>query len=355
MTGVVGFEQRRTGEVSGLPLHYYLSRPSDKIDMEIVLKLMKAYPESITIACEDTLVRPIDILLSRMSFPEFRKYCVFKPMTVDGLRERISKIPQEIYKHVHEHFNLLNMVCSNVNVTLEVVKYLLEEYDTEGASKDFETHYWYRALCEGQKTTAYPLHYAACKNKACPNSIVQLLMERCPSALSHVSVVDEGVLEPEDDCSTAGLPLHYYLSREDNIDLETVKRMIELYPNSLTSDESGHGLYFAAVVSPLYILLNSSISNSYEVIQFLIETNDGAVLRGIHGYSSLRAACSCEEIEPRVIGLILGVCDQSFNDVDDESNTPIHILCRNELVSDNTSEEVLAILVESITDIAQRQ
>ena len=346
MTGVVGFEHRRTGEVSGLPLHYYLSRPSDCIDIEIVLKLVKTYPESITIACEDTLARPIDILLSRMNFPEFKAYCTTKPITVDGLRERINNIPQELYKHVHEHFNLLNMVCSNENVTLEVVKYLLEEYDTEGASKDFETHYWYRALCEGQKTTAYPLHYA-CKNKSCPNSVVQLLMERCPSALSHVSVVDNGVMQPEDDCFTAGLPLHYYLSREDNIDLETVKWMVGQYPESLTTDESGHGLYFAAVASPLYILLNSSISNSYEVIQFLIETNNGAVLRGRHGYSSLRAACTVKEIDPRVIGLILGLCDQSFNDIDDESNSPIHILCQNESVSDKTAEAVLAILVEN--------
>ena len=35
-------------EVSGLPLHYYLSRPSEDIDMETVIMLVDEYPKALT-------------------------------------------------------------------------------------------------------------------------------------------------------------------------------------------------------------------------------------------------------------------------------------------------------------------
>lgn len=338
--------------VSGLPLHYYLSRPSNDIDMKTVIMLVNSYPESMT-ACEDyTRLKPIDILLSRGIFREFRTYCTTKPVSIDGLRERINKIPHEFYNHVQEHFNLLQMLCSNENVTLEVVEYLLKEYDTNGASRAIDTRY------SNDPSIAYPLHFA-CKSKSCPNSIVQLLIKRHPAALSHVSVIDGGVRidhprisSQYGDDNISGIPLHYYLSREENVDLETVKRMVELYPNALLGSENAW--YYSTLHAPLDILLmNPSIDNSFEVAHFLIETNLDSIQQGAEGGdSSLHIACSSYMVDPRTIKSITDACPELIRQQDGGGNTPIHDLIINHSYSDNGTSisesdatEIAAIMV----------
>ena len=115
-------------EVSGLPLHYYVSRPFSKMDKETIIKLVNYYPESMTKACESTDVKPIDLLLNKGTFGFYglTRYCETKVVTVEKVRERISDIPRELFFsevcNLPEHLNLLQMVCSNNNVTLEVVE-----------------------------------------------------------------------------------------------------------------------------------------------------------------------------------------------------------------------------------------
>jgi len=276
-------------------------------------------------------------------------------VSIDGLRERINKIPHEFYNHVQEHFNLLQMLCSNENVTLEVVKYLLNEYDTNGASRAIDACY---SCIRPDPAIAYPLHFA-CKIKTCPNSIVQLLIERCPSALSHVSVIDGGVRidhprisSQYGDDNISGVPLQYYLSREENVDLETVKRMVELYPNALLGSENAW--YYSTLHAPLDILLmNPSIDNSFEVAHFLIETNLDSIQRGVEGGdSSLHIACSSYMVDPRTIKSIIDACPELIRQQDGGGNTPIHDLIINHSYSDNGTSisesdatEIAAIMV----------
>ena len=42
-----------------------------------------------------------------------------------------------------EHLNLLQLVCSNENVTLDVVEYLLAEYDPDAAGREIDVKFRY--------------------------------------------------------------------------------------------------------------------------------------------------------------------------------------------------------------------
>ena len=43
---------------------------------------------------------------------------------------------------------------------------------------------------------------------------------------------DEGI-QPDYELNVEGLPLHYYLARNSNIDIDIVKLLVEAYPQSL--------------------------------------------------------------------------------------------------------------------------
>ena len=70
-----------------------------------------------------------------------------------------------------------------------------------------------------------------------------------------------------------GLPLHYYLSREENIDIRTVKLLVERYPKGLITAEEESGM------SPIHVLLhNVNIKNLYDVFDFLVESDPSPLL-----------------------------------------------------------------------------
>ena len=83
-------------------------------------------------------------------------------------------------------------------------------------------------------------------------------MKKNPSALSHLCKVDEGIV----GCAyynyasvyekyAGGLPLHCYITRESNMDLSTIKMLVEAYPEVLTTcdDETR--------VTPIHKLLDN--------------------------------------------------------------------------------------------------
>ena len=346
-------------KVSGLPLHYYLARSDKFIDMETVIELVKHYPESMTKACEYTKVMPIHIMLNKkvsINFGDIELYCKTKQLTIDGLQKRIDRIPNELFDDILQRFNMLHMVCSNANVTLEAVEYLLEHYDTNGASKAIETP---NAI---EKSSAYPLHFA-CKNKSCPDSVIQLLIERYPAALNHVSMMDNDGVQvthvrknpypyPGRNPMThiAGIPLHYYLSREENVYVHSVRRMVLNYPLSLLGSEAP--MRHSCVLAPLNIfLMNPRIINSFEVAQFLIETNSHSIWTigdADVGDSSLQIACSSHAVDPKVIELIINTSPalirQRRSNV--TGDTPIHTLIKNNEMPEAIAMEVLRLLIQ---------
>jgi len=332
-------------QVSGLPLHYYLARPDRFIDIETVIKLVQHYPESMTKACEGTGVMPIHILLDKktsINFGDIALYCETKQLTRDGLQKRIDRIPKELFDDISQHLNMLHMICSNVNVTLEAVEYLLEHYDSNGASKAIDIPKYDDVI---QESSAYPLHFA-CKNESCPDSVVQLLIERYPAALDHVSRIDEGVHLIHERLShktVAGAPLIYYLSRGGDLDIDTIKMMNEHYPNFLLGLDH---------VCPFNILfMNPHANNSYEVAQLFVKTNIQSIWTmgdADDGDSSLQIACSSNAVDPRLVELIVNTCPelmrQRFSSL--TGDTPIHTLIKNNEMPEAIAMEVLELLIQ---------
>jgi len=241
-------------------------------------------------------------------------------------------------------------VCSNENVTLEVVEYLLAEYDPDAAGGEIDAEYnTYEQL------PAYPLHLA-CMNSSCPDSVIQLLITRYPSALRQVTVINRGVdidhpiSKDVDGGSVGGLPLHYYLSRDEHIDLDTVKIMLQHYPESLTATVRDLGVRYAVLFAPLDIILMNQqhIMNSFNVVHLLIETNNQSIRRdqGGNGYSSLDIACSSFKMDPRIIKLIICEYPELISRTNCKGYTAVHTLCRNVTLPDNIAVEILQLLIE---------
>lgn len=72
----------------------------------------------------------------------------------------------------------------------------------------------------------FPIHLAA-SNVHCPNSVVELLAKNNPSSLGHLSKLAVGH-NKEDAVSLESTPLHCYLSRTSNLQLDTVKILVDL-------------------------------------------------------------------------------------------------------------------------------
>ena len=83
---------------------------------------------------------------------------------------------------------------------------------------------------ETSTSETYPLHIA-CSNEVCPSEVIRFLVEQYPPACKHSSNINGGA--KCDAYNAAGLPLHYYLAQNINVDIDTVKLLIEAYPQSL--------------------------------------------------------------------------------------------------------------------------
>jgi len=78
-----------------------------------------------------------------------------------------------------------------------------------------------------------------------------------------------------------GLPLHYYLSRRSNVDLDIVKQLSSKYILSSTDGDirysNGYPLGDTKCI-PLHILLyNESIGDMFDVLQYLVEENPSSL------------------------------------------------------------------------------
>ena len=225
----------------------------------------------------------------------------------------------------------------------------MAKYDPDAAGREIDAGYTFEQL------SAYPLHWA-CMNSSCPDSVIQLLITRYPNALRKLTVIDGGIdvdhpvsrEYDQEDNAIAGLPLHYYLARAENIDLETVKVMVKQYPESLTTTGQENTIYYSALFAPLDIIMMNRphIMNSFEIVQLLIESNRHSIQQGGSGYSSLQYACSSFEMNPRIIKSIINTCPDLISRTDHMGDTAVHTLCRNRSLPDNVAVEILQLLVE---------
>ena len=276
-------------------------------------------------------------------------------ISLEGLQEKVECVPL----HCLQHSIFFHHLCGNKNVSLEMVAYVIDYCPTvvenlrpflaeSGSDYSESTEEWARA---------YPLH-VACSNSKCPNSVIELLLKKdFQSHLEYLSLVKKapsgwGVqCGHYNGCVVQGLPLHYYLSREENIDIRTVKLLVERYPKGLITAEEESGM------SPIHVLLhNPSINNLYEVFDFVVQYDPSPLLWS-NGYMGgpLHIACDNKNINAKFVKKLLDVSPEAIREEDCMEAGPIRSLCSNEGLEDAVALEILSLLVEaSPVSVVQR-
>jgi len=219
--------------------------------------------------------------------------------------------------------------CNNENVTLEIIKFLLNNNIRSFPDSP-------RSLCtafatlENDETSiseTYPLHLA-CTKEFCPSDVIRFLIKQYPHALEHPSNINGGIGYDYDVYQVAGLPLHYYLARSRDIDIDTVKMMLEVYPQSLMTtgeEEDCKACY------PIHALLSNECTNNLqEILAYLVELNP-SVIRMLDGFmkAPLHLACRNSNMTLEVVQYIFNKWPEAIRMENERGWLPIHELCYN--------------------------
>ena len=169
-----------------------------------------------------------------------------------------------------------------------------------------------------------------------------MLVEKYPLALRHLCMVEDGYMN-----SFPGLPLHYYFSRPNGIEVDTVKMLVEAHPQALTTaDDEG--------ITPILTLLYRGYMNSrYEIVNFIVKSEPLSTIlasslriAGRGGSFLLQMACSSEIIDSDTIQLLVNLCPEAVIQTDEDGYQPIHRLCQNFSLHETASVNILKIFIK---------
>ena len=262
-------------------------------------------------------------------------------LSLDALREKINLLPPSYtgFTYYDNRMPFFHRACMNKNITSEIIKYLLQKFPSAASiTTDLFCGDRSRAYTE----EAYPLHLC-CYNENCPNSVIEILVKKYPEAISAFSLVKEGINSGEyDGCYVEGLPIHYYLSRTtSNVDIDTVKMLVQTHPDSLISAGDEMECY------PLHALLcNPNVSNLLEILAYLIESfPDTIKLPDAWRRRALHIACRSKGITLEVFQLILNAWPAGFRQRDHIGSLPFHTLCFNEYLDEDIWFDIFDVMM----------
>jgi len=290
------------------------------------------------------------------------EYCASEDISLDGLREKLQQITQPIALAC-SHF--LHELCLNKNITLDMVQLVLnnnpyaaycvsnryngisytdedvdryeeEQKEAEDKSPSLSPR---KHKCSSDRT--FPIHLAA-SNVHCPNSVVELLAKSNPSAIRHLSKLTVGH-NKEGIGSLESTPLHCYLSRASNLQLDTVQILVELCPESLKLSLSGSEQpYF-----PIHAIIDNPEVGSYcGVVQYLVDT-DPTILqcRDEDRQTPLHMVCRRSTTTASLAQILVDGCQDTARESDCNGSLPIHQLCENEVLEQGVKLDILRILI----------
>lgn len=160
-------------------------------------------------------------------------------------------------------------------------------------------------------------------------------------------LLPEGLFESSEE-DVQGAALHFYLSRESNMNLSTVKMLIGLCPESLSTSCPGTRenelLYF-----PIHALAENPNIGQFESILRYIIVADPASLRYVdsHGQVPLHIAIDNDAVTANIIEILVNGWKQTTHERDCSRNLPIHLLCQNESLNEMTKLAALRVLIEA--------
>ena len=276
---------------------------------------------------------------------ELVELCQSKHLSIESLKAKIKLHHDDentlslSTAYVHRKYSsrpFFHMACMNENVTLEIIEYLIELFpQVESLPTD---------LCPEETTTSYALH-CACYNDCCPNEVVELLVTKNSVALDHFCWVGEGLLGYDyyDDGPIRGLPLHYYLARKNNVDIDILKMLVEACPETLMYEDYRPLIHVA--ISNKHIKINDLRDI---IIFFLGQEQSSQMIRLVDRWNStsLHQVCMKEGMTLEVFKLIFNAWPEAIRLGDACADLPIHELCCNEQLDDTASLDILRFMLK---------
>jgi len=174
---------------------------------------------------------------------------------------------------------------------------------------------------------------------------VELLAKNNPSALGHISNLNAELFDNYDGhFSFDSTPLHCYLSRTSNLQLDTVKILVELCPESLKLSRT-EDLYF-----PIHTIMENPEVGSYcEVVQYLVNT-DPTILQDKGGLDQLplhtHTACCRSTTTASLVHILVDGYQDATREADCDGHLPIHLLCENEVMGKGVKLDILRMLID---------
>ena len=271
--------------------------------------------------------------------------CESKDLSIESLKAKIKLLPSHhtASAYVHHKYSsrpFFHAACMNKNITLEIIEYLLDAFPLV---QNLPTAYF----CPDGETTSYALH-CACYNNNCPNEVIKLLVKNnsaSPASLNQFCLVGDGVQCEDYDDYIRGLPLHYYLARESNVDIDTVKMLVEACPETLMAvgDMSAPTIHVALSNE------NINIDDLHDIIAFFLgqeESSQIIRMRGRWNMTPLHKICRKKGgLTLELFRHIFNAWPEAIRLGDDYSCLPIHWLCCNKQLDDIVSLDILRFML----------
>jgi ankyrin repeat protein len=269
---------------------------------------------------------------------QIEQLCESDVLSIESLQRIIDEdiIDMEDIKNS----SFFHRACYNKHISLDIVNFLFDIYPEAAEIK--AEHY---CPHPAEKTTSYPLHLA-CLNNHCNNDIVVAILKRHPDAVLHMCMIGRE-LQIGDYYSNhsfvKGSPLHYYLSRTSNVDLNVVKVLVEANPDCLrVADDE-------ACFAPIHVLCcNPGVNDLLDVLKFLIE-KDPESLQIDGGYCQVPflMACANTNATLSLVKLLYDFWPEAIHKQDSCGDYPMHQLSMNRELNDQASEDIFHFLLQN--------
>jgi len=316
---------------------------------------------------EDALIKQLEDL------------CTSNLLSIKTLREKTNNISTTTIDTIANSDYLLHAICKNDNISKSIVEHMLRLCPTAVS----------KPIRDGQM---YPLHLAAA-NPYCPSSVIKLLVKK------DASILEKRVNDDDNKQVDSKLfPLHYYILRGSNYDYGLIKFLVKSYPDALMYLPNGRDHYY---ITPFKLLCQECHGElSLDLVKLLAGTNKECLelrksgldcppfmallgnsnikpfpidavryfikhcavesLSESHLYNGnfLHAACSNKNISLEAMQLLLGIGSSGLlvrtarGQID--RNLPIHILCKNKGLDEETSLAILKLLVDTYPESVGR-
>ena len=274
----------------------------------------------------------------------FEQFCASDELSL----KRMKRMTSEIFvHHVMSDFEFspfFFLVCMNKNVTVKIIRHLLNKFRyIDGGIGLVNVCMDMEMIDERlEMDSAYPIHLA-CLNEDCPGDVIILLMEKGDTyALTHLCFKGEESFKYFND--VGGTPLHFYLGRKTNVEVDVVKKFLSLDPNALSmaDDETR--------CTPMHTLMgNENLGTMRDVLQYLVETNPTSCrLTDTYNQLPLHVACGSKTVTSEIVSLLLNVWPESIRVTDEMGNLALHHFCRRTTSTELDDEESLKILKQLI-------